>query len=239
MTSFPKFILHPCIPCHPWLKIFLLFWLPPLAAQTEEKSWSIRVAALDIAGEHASLWLSAGPGKEPVEVPLNTRVFSDVIEHKGAAGLAFHASADDASAEEPPPPLATAVLKSRSSLLVLAPDAEGKSYRAFAIDDREFPFGSFRLVNLSKAAIRAEFAGKVVALKPGGAETIAFRAAEQDIPVRIHSMMNDQAPRLIRQSSWSITPTQRELILFLPNDQNDLIRLRHFVDTREEPPKGE
>lgn len=210
-----------------------------IPAQDAAETWSIHVAALDIAGENASLWLSAGPGKEPVEVPLNTRVFSDVIELKGAASLAFHASAAEAAAEEPPPPLATAVLKSKSSLLVFAPDAEGKSYRAFAIDDQAFPFGSFRLVNLSKAAIRAEFAGKVVILKPGGADTIAYRAAEEAIPVRILSMEKDQTPRLIRQSSWSITPTQRELILCLPNEQNDLIRLRHFVDTREELPKEE
>lgn len=50
-------------------------------------------------------------------------------------------------------------------------------------------------------------------------------------------MEKDQTPRLIRQSSRSITPTQRDLILILPNEQNDLLRLRHFMDTREELPK--
>ena len=227
------------IKSHICLLLSLALTAARISAQGTSETWSIRVTALDIAGEHAVLWLSSGPGKPPVQVPLNTRVFSEVIEHKGAAGLTFYASSVDAAAKEPPPPLATAVLQSKSSLVVFAPDAAGKNYRAFTIADQAFPFGSFRLVNLSKAAVRAEFAGKAVSLQPGGAETITYHAAEEAIPVRILTIVKDKTPRLIRQSSWSITPTQRELILIFPNEQNDTVRLRHFVDSREEPPKAE
>lgn len=234
MTSFPKSILPPCIP---WLKIFLLFSLQPLAAQAEEKSWSIRVAALDIAEDHHTLWLRMGTGKQPVEIPLNTRIFSLPIDFKSPAALAFYRTEIEATAEEPPAPLATTILKSNASLIVFSPDSDQKKYETFPIADADFPFGSFRLVNFSKATVRAEFSGKPTLLKPGAAETITIRDAQNATPVRILALAEGAAPRLIRQSSWSIIPTQRELVLFFPNPDNGLVRLRHFVDTKAEEPE--
>jgi hypothetical protein len=236
-ASFHKPLLDPCIPCLPWLLIFLLFYLQPLPAQTEEKSWSIRVAALDIAEDHHTLWLRTGTGKEPVEVPLNTRIFSLPIDFKSPAALAFYRSSIEASAEKPPAPLATTVLKSASSLIVFSPAADQKKYEAFTIADADFPFGSFRLVNFSSATVRAEFSGKPTLLKPGAAETITIRDAQNATPVRILALAEGTAPRLIRQSSWSIIPTQRELVLLFPNPDNGLVRLRHFVDTKAEEPE--
>jgi hypothetical protein len=214
--------------------IHLLLIITPLSAQTEEKSWSIRVAALDIAEDHHTLWLRTGTGKQPIEIPLNTRIFSLPIDFKSPAALAFYRTEIEATAEEPPTPLATTILKNASSLIVFSPDADQKKYEAFTIADGEFPFGSFRLVNFSRATIRAEFYGKPTLLKPGAAETITFRDARNATPVRILALAEGAAPRLIRQSSWSIIPTQRELVLFFPNPDNGLVRLRHFVDTKAE-----
>ena len=207
-----------------------------LAAQGEVASWSIRVAAIDIVGEHHTLWLRTSGRKDPVEVPINTRVFSPSIQFTGAARLDFHASAAEASAEVLPHPLASTSLTGKSSLLVFAPDVGEKGYRIFVTPDEDFPFGSFRLVNLSAATVRAEFAAKVIILRPGAAETITYREGEQAIPVRILAMEKDAEPRLVRQSSWSIVPNQRELVLLLPNERNGLVQLRHFVDSKEEVP---
>lgn len=198
MTSFPKTLLHPCIP---WFLIFLLLSLQPLAAQTETKSWSIRVAALDIAEDHHTLWLRMGTGKEPVEIPLNTRIFSLPIDFKSPAALAFYRSAIEASAEEPPAPLASTVLRNASSLIVFSPGADHTKYETFTIADGDFPFGSFRLVNFSRATVRAEFSGKPTLLKPGAAETITIRDARNATPVRILALAEGTPPRLIRQSS--------------------------------------
>lgn len=230
MTSFLKSFLPPCIP---WSKIFLLLSLLPLAAQTEEKSWSIRVAALDIAEDHHTLWLRTGAGKEPVEIRLNTRIFSQPIDFKSPAALAFYRSAIEASAEEPPAPLATTVLKNSASLIVFSPDADQKKYQSFTIADGDFPFGSFRLVNFSRATVRAEFSGKPTLLKPGAAATINIRNTQNSTPVRILAVAEGLPPRIVRQTSWSIVPTQRELVLFFPNDSG-YVRLRHFVDTKAE-----
>lgn len=206
-----------------------------LAAQEGARSWSIRVAAVGLAGDHHTLWLRPGPGKEAVEVPLNTRTFSQPIQFKGRAKLAFHPSAAAAAAKKPPAPLATTVLRAKSSLLVFSPCKDNKGYEVFTVSEGDFPFGSFRFVNLSKARVRAELAGETTLLKPGRAETVAYRQARNAIPVRIHAATGTSKPRLIRQSSWSIVPTQRELVFFFPNPQNGLVRLRHFVDSKAEP----
>lgn len=218
--------------------IHLLLIITPLSAQTEEKAWSIRVAALDIAEDHHTLWLRTGTGKEPVEIPLNTRIFSLPIDFKSPATIAFYRSSIEATAEEPPAPLATTTLRNASSLIVFSPAADQKKYETFSIADADFPFGSFRLVNFSRATVRAEFSGKPTLLKPGAAETITIRDAQNTTSVRILALAEGTPARLIRQTSWSIIPTQRELVLFFPNPDSGLVRLRHFVDTRgEEPPE--
>jgi len=214
--------------------IYLFLFITPLAAQTEEKSWSIRVAALDIAEEHHTLWLRTGARKEPVEIPLNTRILSLPIDFKGPAALAFYRSAIEASAEEPPAPLATTVLKNDASLIVFSPVADHSKYETFAIADGDSPFGSFRLVNFSRTTVRAEFSGKPTLLKPGAAKTITIHDARNATPVRIFALAEGTPPRIIRQTSWSIVSTQRELVLFFPNPDSSLVRLRHFVDTLSE-----
>ncbi len=205
-----------------------------LVAQTEPESWSIRVAALEIADVQDTLWLRTGPGKKPVQVSLNTRIFSEPIHYKGPATLVFYQNEAGATAKEPPSPLATTVLKDKSSLVVFSPRPDNKTYQVFTISDGDFPFGSFRLVNFSSATVRAEFSGRPTLLKPGAAETVVFRSEQNATPVRILALADGKSPRVVRQTSWSIIPTQRELVLFFPNPDSGLIRLRHFVDTKAE-----
>jgi len=206
----------------------------PIHAKEEKKTWHIRVAAMDIAGEMSSLWLSNGPGAEPLELKLNIWSFSRVIEFKGAGNLAFHSSAANASAEEPPKPVVRVIIKEKDSMIVFAPNEEKDAYQAFVIADSDFPFGAFRLVNLSKIPVRARFADQKCFVKPGNSESIAFKGAQAAIDVQMYAMLRDEAPRLIRQSRWSIFPTQRELVLLVPNPTNGLVQFRHFIDSQEE-----
>lgn len=205
-----------------------------LAAQVEERPWSIRVAAVDILEQHHTLWLRTGTGKKPVEIPLNTRIFSPAIDFRSPATLAFYRNETEASAEEPPAPLAATFLRKNDTLIVFSPNAEHGKYETFNIADDDFPFGSFRLVNFSRATVRAEFSGKPTLLKPDAAETFTFQKETNAVPVRILALVQGTPARLIRQSSWSIIPTQRELVLFFPNPDSGLVSLRHFVDTKSE-----
>lgn len=218
------------------LLTFIALSIAPLVAQSEEKSWSIRVAALDIVKDHHTLWLRTAVGKEPMEIPLNTRVFSLPIEHKGAATLEFFATAADAMAKEAPAPLATTTLKSTASLMIFSPSADLEKYQVFTTAEADFPYGSFRLVNFSQATVQAEIAGKTTQLKPSIAETIRVSPTENAIPVRILALAEGTPARVVRQTSWSVNANQRELVLFFPNPDNGLVRLRHFVDTKAEDP---
>lgn len=168
---------------HIFLLMLALFPTARLAAQAEAATWSLRVAAINIAGSHHTLWLQTGEGKAPVEVPLNTRVFSPPIEYKGPAALAFYRSAEEASAKEPPASLAAVVVQSSPSLILFSPRQDQENYEAFAIADAEFRFGSFRLVNFSTANIRADLLGKRVLLKSGAAETFAFPEGRNNFPL--------------------------------------------------------
>lgn len=218
------------------LLLLLISAATPPVVHAESTTRTIRVAALDIADSHDTLWLRTGAGEDPLRIPLNTRVFSQPIQFESPATVRFYSSAEAAAADEPPAPVASVQLANPSSLLVLAPRQDRAGYEAYAIADHDFPFGSFRLVNFSRAKVQGEFSEQTVTLDPGGAETVDFRGSQNAITVRIHALAGEPPPRLIRQTSWSIIPTQRELVLFFPNPDTGLVRLRHFVDTHVNNP---
>lgn len=199
-------------------------------AQQDVPKKIIRVAALKIANDHHTLWLRTGVGKEPVEVALNTRAFSPPLIYRGPGKAAFYGSEEAASAEKPPPPLCVVSLKTNSTLLLFTPKDE--SYQVFPISEKDFPFGAFRFVNFSKIPVRAELGRQGKNLAPGKSETFSFSSAQNALPVRILAAGDDKKPQVIRQSSWSIVPTQRELILLFPNPRNGLVQSRHFVDSK-------
>ena len=215
--------------------IYLLL-IVPLSAQEEARSWSIRAAALDFIAGHEILWLRTGAGKEPLKIPLNSRIFSLPITFKGPAAISFYGSAMDASAEQAPAPLASTVLKNDATLIVFSARSDQGKYDSYTINDGDFPFGSFRFVNFSKAIVRAELSSKSILLKPGAAESIAFSGERNDTTVRILALAEGQPLRIVRNSRWSIVSTQRELVLMFPNAENGLVRFQHFVDTKAADP---
>lgn len=203
-------------------------------AAEEFATWNIRVAAVDIIPGHDTLWLRTGPDAELVQVPLNIRSFSPPVRYNGPAKTVFHCGETEASLQKPPAPLATATLRETSSLIVFSPRADGSGYQTLVIGDKGFPFGSFRFVNGSGIAVITEIDGRKLALKHGATETFTFRETKNSVPVRIVTAADGAAPRLIRQSSWSIDMLQRELILLTPGSAPGLVTLRHFIDSKAE-----
>jgi hypothetical protein len=222
-----------------YLSAVLILIGAPLFAEEKKETWHLRVAAMDIVGELSSLWLSNGPGAEPLELKLNIWSFSRVIEYKGGGNLAFYHSAASASAKEPPEPVARVIVSEKDSMIVFAPNQKKDAYQAFVISDSDFPFGAFRLVNLSKMPVKARFADQKCVVMPGASQSIVFKDDQTAIDVQMYALLSDEAPRLIRQSRWSIFPTQRELVLLLPNSANGLVQFRHFIDSQQEKQAAE
>jgi hypothetical protein len=226
-----KFRLGPALP----VRALALAWiLSPIHAAEEPSTWEIRVAAVDILPGHDTLWLRSGHGITPVKVPLNIRTFSQPIRYKGPAKANFFRDENEALLEKPPAALAAAVLGEKASLIVFHPNADGSGYQSLVIADSAFPFGSFRFVNGSGITAQAEVDGKKLLLKHGATETLAFHQTNNSLPVRIMTATDGGPPRLIRQSTWSIDLSQRELIFLMPGAAPGLVTLRHFIDSKTE-----
>jgi len=193
----------------------------------------IRVAATEIAGGHHTLWLRTGPGRDPIKIELNTSSFSKPIEAVIPTVCAFHSSATNAAAEKEPEPIASAVLKSKSVLLLFAPAKKRGEYEVTVIQEGEFPFGSFLIANFSGTPVRAEIGRKAVTLKHGAKQSFAYRKPQRELPVRLLVVRKGGKPRIVRQSSWSITPDRRELVILFKRPSNGLVRFLHFVDLQE------
>ena len=222
--------------CSVTIHLFSLLFLsvPFLAAQTATESWNIRVAAVDILPGLDTIWLRTGPSTKPIPVPLNIRTFSQPIRYKGPAKADFFRDETEASLAEPPAALASASLTQKESLIIFSPRADGTGYQTMVIGDSDFPFGSFRFVNGSGIAAQVEIDGKKLSLKHLATETLTFRETKNSLAVRIMTAKSGEAPRLIRQSAWSIDLAQRELIFLMPGSAPGLVTLRHFIDSKTE-----
>ncbi len=194
----------------------------------------LRVAATGIAGSHHTLWLRTGPERDPLEVPLNIRTFSAPIAYEGLPQARFFATAAAARAAEPTEkPLLSTTLAAGSTLLVFVPADHG--YRALPVAGADFPFGSFRFANLTRAMVRAEVGKDAVNLQPGESHSFRHAQDQPSLGVRLYAKTADKHARLLRQSNWSITLSQRELVLFFVNPDSGLIQTRHFVDSHAPP----
>lgn len=208
-----------------------------IAAPDEPKTYEIRVAAVDIVGDHNILWMRTGTGKEAVRVDLNTRVFSASFKYKGPAEARFYTSEVEAMAEEPPEPIAKVKLLARSSLILFLPEvgADSKSYQTYSVEESRFPYGSFRFINFSKSKVRVEMDGKKTEILSRKSANFTFPAGNNSVAVSIIAMSAKTGkPRYTRSSIWSIAANQRELILLFPNPRNGLVQAKHFVDSKLE-----
>jgi hypothetical protein len=206
----------------------------PLHADELSTSWDIRVTAVDILPGLDTIWLRSGPSTKPIPVALNIRTFSQPIRYKGPAKAAFFRDETEASLDEPPAALASANLTQKESLIIFSPRADGSGYQTMVIGDSDFPFGSFRFVNGSGIAAQVEIDGKKTSLKNLATETMTFQETKKSLAVRIMTAKSGEAPRLIRQSAWSIDLAQRELIFLMPGSAPGLVMLRHFIDSKTE-----
>lgn len=203
------------------------------AAPDEHPAYQIRAAALDIIAESNILWLRTGAGKDPVKIELNTRVFCEPVKYRGPQHARFYQSEEDAKAEKPGKPIASLKLPADKSLILFQPNKDATRYITHAVAEARFPFGSFRVVNFSKDKVRVDMGKKKSVILAGKAKTFAFKNGNNAVPVSIIARSTITGkPRYTRRSSWSIAPTQRELVLLFPNPRNGLIQARHFVDSK-------
>jgi hypothetical protein len=205
------------------------------AAPEDVKSYRVRCAATGIVDEHHTLWLRTGAGIKPVKLQLNTRVFSEPIRYKGLPLARFYTDKATAMAEKPGKPIAEVKLTGRSVMMIFQPRKDASGYEVNTTAEKNFPFGSFRVVNFSEDKVRVDMAKKKSVILPNKSATYRFPQGNKAVPVSIiMRSAKTGKPRYTRRSNWSIAPTQRELILLFPNPQNGLVRAKHFIDSKIE-----
>jgi len=212
--------------------LLLLLPLTGQAAPEETVAVTFRVAAVAISGELDTLWLATRPGEPAVECRLNIRSFSEAIEAKVAGGrLLFHPSREAAEASPPRPPLVTIPLAGKAAGLVLFfPDKDG--YQAMRIPDGEVDFGSFVLINTTRANLSWQAAAaKPVVVKPGQRSVIPAPDGKP-LPVKLAAELPTGGSKLIRSTTWQIDPAQREFVIVHGGPERP--KFHHLVDYRKE-----
>lgn len=202
------------------------------AAPEEAVAVTLRVAAVAISGERDTLWLATSPGQSAAECRLNIRGFSEAIQAKVAGDrLLFHATREAAEARPPRPPLVAVPLAgARSGLVLFFPDKDG--YEAMRIPEDEAGFGSFMLVNTTRAKLLWQAAAaKPVAVEPGQRSVIPAPDGKP-LPVKLAAELAAGGRKLIRSTTWQIDPGQREFVIV--HGEPERPRFHHLVDYRKE-----
>ena len=222
--------------CFRGLLTGLLLLLPPTgqAAPPETLAVTLRVAAVAISGEQDTLWLATPPGESAVECRLNIRSFSEPIGAKVAGDrLLFHGSREAAEASPPRQPLVTLPLAGTPAGLVLFfPAKDG--YQAMRIPEGEAGFGSFVLINTTRANLLWQAAAaKPVVVKPGQRSVIPAPDGKP-LPVKLATELAAGGSKLIRSTTWQIDPAQREFVIV--HGEPERPQFHHLVDYRKEDP---
>ena len=212
----------------------LLLALPPTghAAPEETVAVTLRVAAVAISGGVDTLWLAVAPGESAVECRLNIRSFSEAIQAKIAGDrLLFHPSREAAEAGPPRPPLVTIPLAGTpAGLLLFFPDKDG--YQAMRVPEGEAGFGSFVLINTTRAKLFWQAAAaKPVAVKPGQRSVIPAPDGKP-LPVKLAAELASGGSKLIRSTTWQIDPGQREFVIVHGEPEHP--KFHHLVDYRKQ-----
>jgi hypothetical protein len=218
----------------PALLTGLLLVLPPTgrSAPPETVAVNLRVAAVAISGELDTLWLATPPGDSAVECRLNIRSFSEPIEAKIAGDrLHFHGTREAAEASPPRPPLVTIPLAGTpAGLLLFFPEKD--AYRAMRIPEGEAGFGSFVLINTTRANLLWQAAAaKPVLVKPGQRSVIPAPDGKP-LPVKLATELAAGGSKLIRSSTWQLDPAQREFVIV--HGEPERPKFHHLVDYRKD-----
>jgi hypothetical protein len=216
------------------LTCLLLALSPDARAAPEEKpvAVTLRVAAVAISGEMDTLWLATSPGESAAECRLNIRSFSEAIQVKVAGDrLLFHATREAAEASPPRPPLVTLPLAGvPAGLLLFFPEKNG--YQAMRIPEGEAGFGSFLLINTTRAKLLWQVAAaKPVVVEPGQRSVIPAPDGKP-LPVKLAAELAAGGSKLIRNTTWQIDPDQREFVIV--HGEPERPRFHHLVDFRKE-----
>ncbi|WFB36257.1 hypothetical protein P3T73_00580 [Kiritimatiellota bacterium B12222] len=209
---FPRFFL--CLSC---------LMLPLISGVAVEGGSGVHVRLLSWSEEPLQeLYLQTD---EDVFVPLSLRSNrrSTGYELYDSGVLRIYTDAVDAEGNAMKIPVLQTPISSdiREPLVILFSSmVEGKpTYRATVMEDAEsaFPFGSYRVINLSGYPLAFDLDGNAHRLESRASTLVQPQAQEREnIAVQFY-VIEAGTPVLVRQTYWRHQPTQRMLIFVMPS----------------------
>ena len=206
----------------------------PAAAQ-ETRSVNFRVLCYQHVGDvkFVAMVPPGGTGS-PVQVALPTSGFGEDTKGVFADGMARFA----AEGSTPPKVVAEGKLaKSDRQIFLFLPHSDPKFvYRVFALDDDEkiFPMGSTRVLNLAAAKVRLNFSGAdLPPIAPGGVATYPMVTNADEwkmFPVRVDFDNGKGGWRPVSNQSWKAIDTKRDLVITTLDPKTKQPSIRMYQD---------
>lgn len=111
-------------------------------------------------------------------------------------------------------------------------NSQGLRYEVLVIEDstENFPFGSYRLQNLTKSAISGEIGNKQFELPPDRAVTLQLPLKTvEDVVVKANIKMGEKVVPCV-ETIWTYEPRLRKHVIFSWSDERNFIQLQSLSE---------
>jgi hypothetical protein len=223
--------------------IFLFLALLPgapkeLRAQETSKSFNLRFLSWEPLKEER-VYYQDKSGYHPVDIRTNKR--SSVYEFSGKLPVIFYRDVKDAKNKVQKQEIARAAIPDgfKNPLLILfrnsALPEEGHDYDVIAVDDdvSRFPFGSYRIFNLTKATtLGGQIGSGRFVLLPQKADIVSpSQATRENIPVEFDAIKANTAIPW-KKTTWTHDPELRTLVFVFesPGPQGPVLSLKSITE---------
>lgn len=212
---------------------------PFIASAEPPPTAAISVFCFRYAGDLQSLLVKSGEeSTEAIELSTANLVgpVKAVVE-KGAV-MFFQKPAGEGAA---PRPAASIKLPAdaKRAVVVLVPAAEGEAlpYRGFAFshENRAFPMGSMKIVNLSPYPVRWNIGGEVMGLRPGGVEGFRPKGEPGSNQNVVFQVEKEGRWLPLTTTRWAVRDDRRYLMCLYEDPATRRMGLRSIPDRTLEP----
>ncbi len=182
----------------------------------------------------------AGKKDKPQEVTLYTDVSPVIDGVFGTDEAVFYSEETGADGKVKRIPVGKATLgKSNRQMIIFAPNEDSKgelAYRVMAFDDDEksFPMGRIRAINLASVAVRYILSdGKPIEIAAGASVQIPYPTEVNEYnlyPVTVE--YKDASGKWIKTNTtnWKVSEKKREIAITEYSSKGNILTVRHYGD---------
>tara|TARA_R100000027_G_scaffold53229_1_gene42060 strand:- start:51819 stop:52571 length:753 start_codon:yes stop_codon:yes gene_type:complete len=189
-------------------------------------------------------------GSEEVRLRLPWMKRSEVLRYEGPPVLQFYQKRKNKKGEWIQNPVASvdfsqSTIESPLLLFYLEKGNGSAKFGARILNDdmEDFPFGSYRVVNLTPASIRGHIGNDVFSLKPGQSTTVTPKkliSNDRNVVVEIQTPVDGEY-KSVSESVWTYHPDGRTICFLIENGQKgrDYFKINVMSEFESDNPPSE